>query len=283
MFPIEDGHAQERTGLDAVIATLQNNQLWIADRNFCTLKLLYAIVAARSVFAIRQHGLLHGTVQGKLRKIGRTDTGVVYENELLLPPHRGQQMTLRRVVIKLDTPTRDGETEVVMLSNLPAEDADGCVISELYRTRWKIETMFLHLTEALTCEVNTMCYPKAALYVFACALLAYNSLSMVKGAIVAEHGRDTLEQLSHYYLALEISQATDGMLVVLPEERWSEVSKISAETFAAELRSIIRSLDLSKYRKSKRGSKKPPPKRANGSKKTHVSVKKILDARKKPL
>ncbi|MEM6474323.1 MAG: transposase [Planctomycetota bacterium] len=283
MFPIEDGHAQERSSLDPVIETIGRNELWSADRNFCTLKFLYSIAEAKSVFVIRKHGLLHGTVKGKLKKIGRTDNGIVYENKLVLPTYEGQTMTVRRVVIRLDTPTRDGDTEVVILSNVPAEKADGRKISELYRDRWKIETMFLHLTTALKCEINTMCYPKASLYVFACALMAYNSLTLLKGAIAAEHGRDALEELSHYYLALEISQASDGLLVALPEPRWAEVATLPSDSFVRELRSVVSFMKLSNYRKSKRGPRKPPSKRTNGSKKTHLSVKKILDARKKAL
>ncbi len=48
-FAIEDAYAQERSGLDDVIATLEKNQLWLADRTLCTLKFLYAIAAKRSV------------------------------------------------------------------------------------------------------------------------------------------------------------------------------------------------------------------------------------------
>lgn len=283
MFPIEDGHAQERSSLDPVIETIKCKQLWLADRNFCTLKFLYSIAAAKSVFVIRQHGLLHGTIKGKLKKIGRTDSGMVYENQLVLPSYEGQTMTVRRVVIKLDTPTRDGDTEVVMLSNIPVDHADGRTVSDLYRDRWKIETMFFYLTTALTCEVNTMCYPKAALYVFACALVAYNSLSLLKSAIAAEHGRDALEELSHYSIALEIAQTSDGMLVAIPEHRWAQVATMPCKSFVGELRGVVGGMELSDYRKTKRGPRKPPPKRINGSKETHLSVKKILDARKKAL
>ena len=283
MFPIQDGHAQERSSLDPVIETIEGRQLWLADRNFCTLKLLYSIAAANSVFIIRQHGLLHGTVKGKLKKIGRTDSGMVCENSLELPSYQGQSMTVRRVVIELDTPTRDGDIEVVMLSNIPVDQADGRKVSDLYRGRWKIETMFFHLTTALTCEVNTMCYPKAALYVFACALVAYNSLSLLKSAIAVEHGRDELDELSHYSMALEIAQATDGMLVAIPEHRWNESATMPCEKFTEQLREIVGPMKLSDYRKSKRGPRKPPPKRINGSKKTHLSVKRILDERKNTL
>lgn len=282
-FPIQDGHAQERTGLDQVIETIQAKQLWLADRNFCTLKFLYQIAIRSGFFIIRQHGLLHGTQQGKLKLVGSTETGNIYEHRLLLPAHDGQQITVRRIVVHLFEPTRDGETEVALLSNLPVEDADAMTLSQQYLTRWKIETMFLHITEALRCECDALCYPPAAMFCFACALMGYNSLSIVKGTIAIEKGREISQQLSHYYLALEIAEATDGMLIAIPEERWSLVETLPLETFVAQIRGICESANFKHYAKSTRGPKKPPPKRKNGSKTSHVSVKKILDQRKTAL
>jgi hypothetical protein len=279
-FAIEDAYAQERSGLDDVIATLEKHQLWLADRNFCTLKFLYAIAAKSGVFVIRQHGQLHGTEKGKLRKIGESETGVVYENKLVLPNYEGQSMTVRRVLVHLFEPTRDKDVEVVLLTNLPLDDADAVVVSGLYRKRWKIETAFGHMTLALNCEIKPLCYPKAALFCFASALMAYNAFACMKGAVAAEHGRHESEMLSHYYLALEIAETTDGMLVALPECRWEEMETISTEDFAAEVRAIASGIDLSRYRKSIRGPKKPPPKRTNKRKSVHVSTKQILDKRK---
>jgi hypothetical protein len=119
------------------------------------------------------------------------------------------------------------------------------------------------------------------LFCFASALVAYNAFAITKGAVAAEHGRDESELLSHYYLALEISEATDGMLVAIPEARWDELELHSDEEFAAEVRTIFSRTDLSRYRKSIRGPKKPPPKRTNKRNSVHVSTKRILDKRNK--
>ena len=280
-FAIEDAYAQERSGLDDVIATLEKNQLWLADRNFCTLKFLYAIAAKSGVFVIRLHGKLHGTEKGKLRKIGESETGIVYENKLVLPGYEGQQMTVRRVLVHLFEPTRDKEVEIVLLTNLPPDDGDAVIVSDLYRTRWKIETAFGHMTLVLNCEIKPLCYPRAALFCFASALMAYNAFAIMKSAVAAEHGRNESEMLSHYYIALEINETTSGMLVVLPESRWLEMEETKPEEFATEMRSIARGIDLTRYRKSVRGPKKPPPKRTNQRKSVHVSTKQILDKRKK--
>ncbi|WP_372718921.1 hypothetical protein [Novipirellula sp.] len=136
------------------------------------------------------------------------------------------------------------------------------------------------MTVALNCEIKPLCYPKAALFCFASALMAYNAFAIMKGAVAAEHGRAESEMLSHYYLALEISEATDGMLVALPEHRWEEMDAIDCDEFAAEVQAIISGIDLSRFRKSNRGPKKTPPERTNETKSVHVSSKRILDKRK---
>ena len=279
VFAIEDGHAQERSALDEVIETLEKRQLWIADRNFCTLKFLYAVAAQGAAFVIRQHGQVHGSEQGELKKIGETETGIVYENRLELPAYDGETMTVRRIVVHLFKETRDGDFEIVLLTNLPPQAAAAMTVSELYRTRWKIETAFLHMAVAMKCEIHALCYPKAALFCFANALIAYNALSIVKGTIAAEHGRQASEQLSHYYLALEISETTDGLLIALPDDRWDEVAALSVPAFVGKLQKICQGINLKTYRKSTRGPKKPPPKRQGNKRTVHVSTKRILDKR----
>lgn len=280
-FPMEDAYAQERSGLDNVIETLERRQLWLADRNFCTLKFMYNIAMKGGCFVIRLHNQVHGVEKGKLRKKGESETGVIYENKLVLPEFDGMQMTVRRVVAHLYTPTRDGDVVVVLLTNLPLKDADAVMVSELYRTRWKIEKAFLHMTMALNCEVKTLCYPKAALFCFACAIVAYNAFSILKGAMAAVHGRHESEMLSHDYLVMEIAEITGGMMIALPHSRWEEIKSMTIADFAAEVRSIISGMDLSRYRKSVRGPKNPPPERTHDPKVVHVSTKRLLDERQR--
>lgn len=43
VFPCEDGHAQERSLLPAVLQTVQAGEAWIEDRNFCTSGFLFGI------------------------------------------------------------------------------------------------------------------------------------------------------------------------------------------------------------------------------------------------
>lgn len=278
-FPIEDGHAQERSALDTVLEIVARRQLWIGDRNFCTLKFLYGIVAAGAAFIIRQHGLLEGKPLEKPRRIGRTDTGTVYEQKFQLPAYEGQSLVVRRVIVELDKPTRDKDDTLYLLTNLPAEEADALVVSEQYRGRWRIETVMQRLTESFRCEIRPLCYPPAALFGFAIALVMYNAVSLLLSAINATHRPDTSDTLSHYYVALEIAQTTDGMLIALEQSRWDCLAELAPERFASEMKRIAQDIDIKYYAKSTRAPKKPQAKPKHAPQNVHVSTKKLLDER----
>ena len=61
-------------------------------------------------------------------------------------------------------------------------------VADLYRKRWTLETAFQELEASLNGEINTLGYPKAALFAFCVALVAYNVLSAVKAALRSVHG-----------------------------------------------------------------------------------------------
>src|SRR3954452_7785778 len=137
----EDGHAQERSLLDQVLETVAAKDLWVADRNFCTTNFLFGIARRGGSFVIRQHGsTLHATPVGKRRARGRVETGQVFEQTLRATTEEGEVLLLRRVTVALDQPTRDGDAEIHLLTNLPAEVADAPKIAEIYLRRWTIET-----------------------------------------------------------------------------------------------------------------------------------------------
>ena len=65
-----------------------------------------------------------------------------------------------RITIKLDKPTRDDETMIHLVTDVPAEAADAITLAELHRSRWCIENAFQEIDQALRSEVNTLCYPR---------------------------------------------------------------------------------------------------------------------------
>ena len=276
-FVTPDGHASERTLLDNVLQTVQQKQLWIADRNFCTLKFLFQIADKQAFFLIRQHGSIQGRLKGKRRFIGDSSTGKVYEQAIELTYH-GETRTVRRITVELLQPTRDGDLVLHLLTNLPA-DVTAVQCAELYRKRWSIETLFYEVTQTLECEIKSLCYPPAALFVFCLALMAANAVAVLKAALRATHGVEEANEMSAYYMALEIKQVHEGMMIALPADNWTIFRTMSVATFAAALKKMASHLDLDYYRKSKRGPKKPPPSMDQYRNGGHVSTFKLLKAK----
>jgi IS4 transposase len=289
VFPCEDAYAQERSLLGQVLPTVQASDLWIADRNFCTTRFLFGIHDRGACFLIRQHAstLSGKRLLGRKRRVGRCETGVVYEQTLEIrdpdqtDPNR-QVMRLRRITIKLDEPTRDGETEIHILTNIPEEDADAIHLAKLYRKRWTIEYAFQELGQALRGEIDTLCYPKAALLAFCIALFTYNVLSTLKAAIRSAHKDPSLlDSLSGYYLAEEISATYWGMLIAIEPRHWTRsFARLTADDLVGILRQLARHVELHRFKKHQRSPKKPPPKRTGGLRQKHVSTARLLAQRK---
>ena len=281
VIPCEDGHAQERSLFDQVLETVAEKDLWIADRNFCTTDFLFGIAGRGGFFVIRQHAsTLHSTLVGKRKARGRIETGAVFEQTLRATNDAGEVLFLRRVSVVLDKPTRDGDTEIQVLTNLPVRDARARVIANLYRRRWTIETAFQELEATLDGEITTLGYPKAALFAFCVALLSYNVMSTVKAALRAAHGAEVItEKFSGYYLADEVRMSYRGMMRAIPKDEWVEFQEMPAPELAVVLVGWARTVPLSEYRKSPRGPKKPKPEKASGAKIKHVATAKILKAR----
>lgn len=277
----EDGHAQERSLLGQIEAMVAAKDLWIADRNFCTTNFLFGIAGRDGFFVIRQHAsTLHWEFVGKRRACGRIETGKVFEQTIRATNDAGEILILRRVTVLLDQPTRDGETELHLVTNVPRKDARAKVIAELYRRRWTIETAFQELEATLHGEVNTLGYPKAALFAFCVALVAYNVLSTIKAALRAVHGDETLaEDVSGYYIADEIQMTHRGMMIAIPEDEWVEFHDLPPVELATLLVRLAQSVSLAKLRKHSRGPKKPKPKKQSGAKIKHVATAKILKDR----
>lgn len=273
-----DGHASERSLLERVIPLVRPKDLWIADRNFHTQKFLLDLAAAQGTFVIRQHGTVPVQLLGKRRPRGRCETGLLYEQRALTTQH-GRTAKMRRITIVLDQPTRDGDTEIHILTNLPSKDAPTRKVAELYRKRWRIENRFYEVTQTLECEPNTLGYPKAALFAFCLAMMASNAVALLKASLRSVHDAEAVANMSHHYMATDIVEPIAGMLIVLPAETWKVFRTMAPGELAALLRKIASHVDPTYYRKAKRGPKKPVTRVfvRNGG---HVSTHKLLLARK---
>lgn len=277
MLPCEDGHAQERSMTPEMLALVEPGDCWVADRNFCTFALLNGIATRQAFFAIRHHAKLRIVSSGTLRQRGCTETGEVFEQKVTLEGEDGTRLEARRVLVRLETPTRDGELEVAILTNVPASDASAVTVAELYRKRWTLETMFFELTQMLDGELNTMGYPRAALLGFSIALVSYNLLSITRSALRAAFGAEQVdEKISSYYIANEARVMREGLDVATDPNDWRPFQTMSATRLAEELVKLARNVRLSALKRHKRGPKKPVPKRTKHTGMPHVSTAQLL-------
>ena len=180
----------------------------------------------------------------------------------------------------MKTPTREGDTEILLVTNLPADRATALQVANSYRLRWTLETTFLEVTRSVVCEVPSLAHPKAALLAFALALCACNALRIVTRALeVSQGAAHPEEEVSSYYMVNELIGAYDGMVVVLPELVWQRFFRMTAAAFAAWLLQVASRANWAKYRKGKRGPKKPVEKIKGGRTSPHVSTKRLLEAK----
>ncbi len=278
----EDGHAQERSLLAEVYPLVRKGDVWVADRNFCTLGLIGEIFARGGFFVLRQHGQVTGELLGERKPRGRCETGWVYEQRLRLCNDQDETLEVRRVTVVLDEPTRDGDAEIHLLTNLPGKKVSAAKVAEVYRKRWTIEGLFLEASQTLSCEIDTLCYPKAALFAFCLGLVACNAVALLKAALRAAHGEDVVrQQLSAYYLVLEIRQTYAGMMVAIPALHWEVFRQFNAAEMARVLRELAGQVVLKRYRKTPRGPKKPPPKRRRYKNGEHLSTAKVIAERRR--
>ena len=168
-----------------------------------------------------------------------------------------------------------------LLTNLPETDAPSILVATLYRKRWTVETLFQVATENFNCVIKTLGYPRAALFSFCMALVAYNLFSTLKAVLASVHGSDCLEQLSYYYLADEFEGTYRGMMIALPSEQWRNLQSKSLTQLSSLLQNWAAQVNLKAFTATKRKPKqkklKPPYDPAH----PHVSTARLLAQNKK--
>ena len=87
---------------------------------------------------------------GKQKYIGK-----VYKQLISVMDESGQERIFRRIRVALNKKTRNGDTDIYIISNLSKSIANAKKIAELYRDRWTIETAFQYLAQHYNSEIDT--------------------------------------------------------------------------------------------------------------------------------
>jgi hypothetical protein len=279
----EDAYIQETRLLEPIVRRMERRDLIIADRLYCTSDFLFEVEARQASFVIRQHlGHLRWEQKGKRKRLGATETGQLYEQQVeLVHPQTEAVLRLRRITVKLDQPARDGNEELHILTNLPLKEASAEQVAALYRKRWTIETAFQEMTTALHCELKTLGHPSAALFSFCMAAACFNVLSVIVSALRQAHDDDIDEDVSLYALADELSGTYRGMMIALPAATWTHFQSVTTKELANQLIRWAKQVPISRYKKYPRASKRRTNRTRAPTK--HVATSRLLDAQKRRL
>ena len=273
-----DAYTNERARIGRLLERVHPGEVWVGDRNFRVQSLFDGLAARQSYFVIRHHTQVRVAAEQPLRLVGTTDTKEVHEQAVSVGGTR-----YRLVVIRLTQPTRDGETEIRLLSNLSSEQATAVMLAETYRQRWTLEASFLEVTRSVQCELATLGYLRAALLCFALALCACNAVRVVTQAVEVTPGSaHPGEEVSSDSVANEAAATFDGLEIVIPATVWGVPRAMSGPLFASWLATVAERADWWKYRKPTRGVKKPVLRTPAGRQTPHRSTQRLLLAAKKP-
>jgi hypothetical protein len=276
VIPCEDGYTQERSLLERLRQNVQTLDVLIMDSLFCVRSHLLGLAAQGAYFICRYHHRMPYEALSAPRSAGATETGTLREQWIQVSSNEGKQAKCRCITLTLNKVSRDGDKEIIILTNLPKSAANAQRISELYRKRRNIETMFQQLENYLQSEIATLGYPQAALFGFCVALIAYNVLAVVKAALRGVHGEDTIRnEVSGFYLAWEISTTYEAMLKVIDQEDWTVFQTMTHKCFASILLQLAHTVQLDKYKKHRREPKKAAS-ASSSPKGNHVSTAKLL-------
>jgi hypothetical protein len=226
-----------------------------------------------AAFLIRRHGSsLCARPLGPAHPAGEEGGRKLSEATLeVFEKETGRRLLVRQITLHRP---KNKEGDVVLLTTLP-QTISAQRIAELYRERWTIERAFWDLTVNLGCEIDTLCYPKAALWGFCVALVAYNLWAVCRAAIAKAQGHEAAVNLSTYYLADEWQGTYRGMMIALPDECWKKFAALPVPELARILVQVAGYLDPARYAKHPRGPKKKV-KKTSGKTDHHFSVARRL-------
>lgn len=277
----EDGPAQERRLLQTGLPSVGEGERWSEDRTCWPLGLLFGMARRGASVLVRQQGPLQGERRGRPKRQGVTRSGTGDEQEMRIrDPAGGEGMRVRRIPLARKEPTRDGDTARPRLSKVPSADARAGTRAVWYGKRGRLETAFLEMTTTLSCAINPLGDPQAALLALCLALLASNAVSVIKAALRRAHGRQKGHaEGSGSDRSLEVRRTSDGMMRAIPAPPWAVLGEMSDVDFAHVRRELASSVNLSKDRKHPRGPKQKPPQRAAYQNGSHVSTAKLIAQR----
>lgn len=270
-----DAHAGERTRLPEVATKSRKGVCNIFDRNFCVVSFLHTLESQQKLFLVRQHSQVECLEIDEEKQVADNDERTIWEQRVQIGAGE-HAMIVRRIHIRVKEGTKRGEKDLYLLTNLP-ESFGAEAISAAYRWRWRIEVAFRWLESLFASEINTLSFPRAALFSFSVACCAFNVLSVVKAAIRGALGRPTAEQVSDYQLGLAMTRDFSPIVLAVAAALYQNFAQKPVYLLVDELYRLARLLQLRHFTKAKAPKKKKPPTQKTRFLDTpHVSTQRVL-------
>jgi hypothetical protein len=293
-----NGHAQDKSQIDAILSRINPRECVIADAGFCTKKMMLGISqVCKAYFILRKPSNTAVELMGKPRKIGKSDTGILFEQKGIVRCKDKEMVHVRVITLKRFEPTDKGKTEIVFLTNLPPT-ITAIQIAQGYRRRWRVENVFQDVTTVLESEVATLGYPSAALFGFVIGCVLQNVLALIEHALLnaAQKSDDdkkskskakaTVKQskeqhLSRYKIALEIKTVIPGMEIAIESPYWHKTcGQLSPKELAVWLLGTASKAKLSDYQTYRWSPKQKQPPRKSGNRGNHIATSQVLEKRR---
>ena len=199
--------------IDQCQAQFPGPALYVADRQFCDLKIPRYIDSLERSFLIRYSKKMLFSVE---RERSSTDAQgrAIREAWGVL----GSQKDSRRMFLRQVTLVRPGEEDVVLVTNLLSRDAVPAEqLLEVYRERWMIERVFQQVTEVFHLERLVSTSPQGAIFQFALCALLYNLIQAIRAYIAVLHSRQERSLSSEMIFRSACDQLT-ACAIMLPAQ-----------------------------------------------------------------
>jgi hypothetical protein len=284
MAATPDGEANDAPLVPALVpqvrARLSGPRLWVADRQFCDLRIPALLSDEGDAFLIR-HCLklkFHRDPTAAVSESRDAQNRLIREEEGWIGgPRDARRMRVRRITLE-----RPGEEAVILLTSLldtsryPAVD-----LLTVYHERWQIERVFQQVTEVFQLQRLIGSSPQAAVLQTSFCLLLYNLLQTIRGYI-AEARTMPAETISNELLFRDVQRQLICWTELGSEPLPMRVvqSYRDKRSTVAHLRNLLRNQWSDGWRKS------PPKTRWQPPNKTpvpggHSSAWKLLQLHKK--
>ncbi|MBK8537872.1 MAG: transposase [Candidatus Competibacteraceae bacterium] len=172
--------------------------------------------------------------------------------------------------------TRNNDSELYFKQST-RRNSRRAAFAEIYRKRWGIETAFQRLEAHFNSEINSLGYPKAALFGFCLALVAFNIYAVIMASLRAAYPKVNIkEEVSEYYIAEDISTVYEGMIISVDDDEWNRFRHLGDSEMIVLLIYLAKQVNLKKFKKNKRGVKKEKPPIKFDKKTPHVSTLNIF-------